>query len=72
LAIAVDQNGNYKVSDLSGGWHEITISYGPLHLKRRIELPGEPANLGGIDFEVCAADTSSAGRITAVQRSANE
>jgi hypothetical protein len=71
LATAVDQNGNYKVSDLSGGWHEITISYGPLHLKRRIELPGEPANLGDIDFELCAAD-SAARRVTPLQRSGNQ
>ncbi|HKV93672.1 MAG TPA: carboxypeptidase regulatory-like domain-containing protein [Candidatus Angelobacter sp.] len=64
LATKIDQNGNYKISDLAGGWHEITISYGPLHLKRRLELPGEPTNLGGIDFEVCAAEASAARRVT--------
>lgn len=55
--IAIDQKGNYKISDLASGWHELTITYGGFHSTRRIELPGEPISLGGIDLEVCAADS---------------
>jgi len=58
LAIAIDQNGKYKISDLTGGRHELTLSYGAIRIKSGVELPWEPANLDNIDFEVCANDPS--------------
>jgi hypothetical protein len=58
-SIAVDQDGKYKAGDLSSGWHELTITYGPTQLTRRVELQPEPSNAGGIDFEVCGQDPSA-------------
>jgi hypothetical protein len=57
--ISVDKHGKYKLTDLSSGWHELVIIYGRKHLTRRVELPAEPVNLTGIDFEVCTTDRSS-------------
>jgi hypothetical protein len=62
-SIAVDQNGKYKVSDVSSGWHELAVTYGGVHLTRRIELPAEPASLE-VDLEVCAGDAAARLRST--------
>ncbi|HZT35813.1 MAG TPA: hypothetical protein VFA15_07825, partial [Nitrososphaera sp.] len=57
-ASGVDQNGNFKIGDLSSGGHEFIISYGSIRFTRQIELPAEPANLE-VNFEVCAGDAST-------------
>jgi hypothetical protein len=54
-AAAAVENGRFRIRDMASGPQQIVLQLEGFEAVRKVDLPAGPADLNGIDFEICVA-----------------